>query len=640
MRSPCVAAARWPLSPRFLATVLLALVMTAALVVPDAEARRKRHRAAGGGYNPPYASMVYDVNSGRVLEATHGDALRHPASVTKVMTLYMLFEQLETGRFKLTTELPVSREAASQSPSKLGLRPGDTIAVEDAIKALVTKSANDVAVVVAEAIGGEEERFAAMMTRKARTIGMKRTTFRNASGLPNPSQWTTARDLVTLGRAIQDRFPRYYHYFGTRNFAFEGRAYRNHNRLLGQIEGVDGIKTGYTRASGFNLLTSAKADGRHLITVVLGGRSGRARDAQVANLIENHMDRAYAGRRMTAKAVEVARAQDEDDELEEGGNARPVAAPALPPARTAQRDVQPPAPVGLMAAPAPANPAGAMPLPPARPRPAVIAETGPRQQVQDDPGLTRTRPLALSSSGSTNIVASATTPLALVGTTPRSPAMRWQAGPGATDLPPPRQAAPARDEQRLVPPGSIRYTNSIPGEAPKGEDSQALPTPAAAAPRPAAENRPAEIKADERLPTLQRRAEIAAVTPPPQPEAAARRAPAPEPARAAAEPPRPAAPVAAAAAVKETPKAAGPARSGWVIQLAAAESDAKARSILDQAIEKTGRALKAAEPFTEAVTKGGTTFYRARFAGFDADEAQAACKTLKRSGFNCFAQKL
>ncbi|MCZ8185603.1 MAG: D-alanyl-D-alanine carboxypeptidase [Beijerinckiaceae bacterium] len=613
--------------------------MTAALVVPEAEARRKRHRAAGGGYNPPYASMVYDVNSGRVLEATNGDALRHPASVTKVMTLYMLFEQLETGRFKLTTELPVSREAASQSPSKLGLRPGETIAVEDAIKALVTKSANDVAVVVAEAIGGEEERFAAMMTRKARAIGMKRTTFRNASGLPNPSQWTTARDLVTLGRAIQDRFPRYYHYFGTRNFAFEGRAYRNHNRLLGQVEGVDGIKTGYTRASGFNLLTSAKADGRHLITVVLGGRSGRARDAQVASLIENHMDRAYAGRRMTAKAVEVARAPDEDDEIEEGGTARPAAA-ALPPARVAQRDLQPPpAPVGLMAAPAPAAPAGAMPLPPSRPRPAVIAETGPRQQVQDDPGLTRTRPLALSSSGSTNIVASATTPLALVGTTPRSPAMRWQVGPSGNDLPPPRQAAP-RDEQRLVPPGSIRYTNSIPGESPKAEESQ--PLPVAAAPRQAPEPRPAEVKAEERLPTMQRRAEIAAVTPPPQPEAT-RPAPAAAPpaaSRPAVEAPRPAAPVAAAPAAKEAPKAAAPARTGWVIQLAAAESDAKARTILDQAIEKTGRALKAAEPFTEAVTKGGTTLYRARFAGFDADEAQAACKTLKRSGFNCFAQKM
>lgn len=642
MRSPCVGAASGPLSPRSLATLLLALLMVVVLAVPDAEARRKRHRAAGGGYNPPYASMVYDVNSGRVLEATNGDALRHPASVTKVMTLYMLFEQIETGRFKLDTELPVSREAASQAPSKLGLRPGDTIAVEDAIKALVTKSANDVAVVVAEAIGGEEERFAAMMTRKARAIGMTRSTFRNASGLPNPSQWTTARDLVTLGRAIQDRFPRYYHYFGTRHFSFEGRGYRNHNRLLGQVEGVDGIKTGYTRASGFNLLTSAKADGRHLITVVLGGRSGRARDAQVANLIENHMDRAYAGRRMTAKTVDVAaRGQDDDDEAEEGTPARPRPA-ALPPARLAQRDAvpaapAPAAPVGLMAAPV----ANAAPLPPARPRPAVIAETGPRQQAQDDPGLTRTRPLALSASGSTNIVASATTPLALVGTTPRSPAMRWQAGPMPADLLPQRQAAP-RDEQRLVPPGSIRYTNSINPDAPKAEEGQALP--AAPAPRQAetrqVEPKAAEVKAEERLPTMQRRAELAAVTPPPAPDLPPRRAAEPpKPEAAKVEPARiAAAPVAAPAPKVAAP--AAPARSGWVIQLAAADSDAKARSILDQAIEKTGRALKSAEPFTEAVTKGGTTLYRARFAGFDADAAQEACKALKRSGFNCFAQKL
>lgn len=638
MRSPCVMTARWPLSPRIVATFLLALVVTAALAVPEAEARRKRHRGpVGGGYNPPYASMVYDVNSGRVLEATNGDALRHPASVTKVMTLYMLFEQLETGRFRLDTELPVSREAASQAPSKLGLRPGDTIAVEDAIKALVTKSANDVAVVVAEAIGGDESRFAAMMTRKARSIGMSRSTFHNASGLPNPNQWTTARDLVTLGRVIQDRFPRYYPYFGTRHFSFEGRGYRNHNRLLGQVEGVDGIKTGYTRASGFNLLTSAKADGRHLITVVLGGRSGRARDAQVASLIENHMDRAYAGRRMTAKTVEVAaRNQDDDDELEEGSKPRTPAA-ALPPARTAMAAPQPvqqpvqAAPVGLMAAP---QGNAAAPLPPARPRPAVIAETGPRpnQAVPEEPGLTRTRPLAISSSGSTNIVASATTPLALVGTTPRSPSMRWQAGPMPADLPPQRQAAP-RDEQRLVPPGSVRYTNSIPGEAPKADEAQALPPVAVKAP----EAKAADNKIEERIPSMQRRAEIAAVTPPPAPETTARRAP--EPAKpVAAEAPKPAA--AAPAPAREAAKPAAPARTGWVIQLAAAESDAKARTILDQAIEKTGRALKSAEPFTEAVTKGGSTLYRARFAGFDADAAQEACKALKRSGFNCFAQKL
>ncbi|KAF0231022.1 MAG: putative D-alanyl-D-alanine [Beijerinckiaceae bacterium] len=622
MRMSCVGSARRLLAVRALASLVLAAVLTVALAVPEAEARRKRH-ARAGGYNPPFASMVYDVNSGKVLQSTNGDASRHPASVTKVMTLYMLFEQLETGRFKLSTELPVSREAASQAPSKLGLRPGETISVEDAIKALVTKSANDIAVVVAEAIGGDEDRFAAMMTRKARAIGMSRTTFRNASGLPNPGQITTARDLVTLGRVIQDRFPRYYPYFGTRMFTYEGRGHRNHNRLLGQVEGVDGIKTGYTRASGFNLLTSAKADGRHLITVVLGGRSGRSRDAQVAGLIENHMDRAYAGRRLTNKTVEVAARQTPEDEDEEDGGTTP-ARPAsnLPAPRVAINAPQPvQAPVGLYQN-------SALPVPPSRPRTAVIAETGPRGQG-DDPGLTRSRPLALAASGSTNIVQSATTPLALVGTTPRSPAMRWVPGPQAADLP------PRRDENRLVPPGSVRYTNAIPGEAPKAEVAQPLPTapsPAAPLPSTAAAKSIADAasKTEERVPTMAKRAEIAAVTPPPVPELPKR--------VAAAEPAKE--PIKEAAVRPTATAKAAPARSGWIIQLAAAESDAKARMVLDSAVEKTGRLLKSAEPFTEAVAKGGTTLYRARFAGFEAESAQEACKALKRSGFNCIAQKI
>ncbi len=620
MRSFCVGSARQPLAARSVASFVLAVLFAVAMAVPQAEARRKRQHA-GGGYNPPFASIVYDVNAGRVLQATNADALRHPASVTKVMTLYMLFEQLESGRFKLSTELPVSREAASQAPSKLGLRPGETISVEDAIKALVTKSANDIAVVVAEAIGGDEDRFGQMMTRKARAIGMSKSVFRNASGLPNPAQVTTARDLVTLGRAIQDRFPRYYPYFGTRTFSYDGTNYRNHNRLLGQIEGVDGIKTGYTRASGFNLLTSAKADGRHLITVVLGGRSGRSRDAQVASLIENHMDRAYAGRRMSAKTVDVAGRDAREDDDEDGSAAPALPAARLPAPRVAAAPT-PPAPVAL------AQPS-ALPQPPSRPRTAVIAETGARQPGEEQ-GLTRGRPLALAASGSTNIVQSATSPLALVGTTPRSPAMRWMPGPQPAE-PAPRPIA--RDEQRLVPPGSVRYTNTIPGEAPKAEDTQPLP-PAQPLPTAKTEDRkPEERKIEDRLPSMTTRAQIAAATPPPVPEPAKR--------HAAVEPAKPELTKTIKDAAKEPPvKAAAPARTGWVIQLAAAESESKARTILDSAVEKTGKILKRAEPFTEAVTKGGSTLYRARFGGFEAEEAQDACKALKRSGFNCFAQKI
>jgi D-alanyl-D-alanine carboxypeptidase len=223
--------------------------------------------------------MVVDGKTGRILFAENEDETRYPASITKVMTLYLLFEQLERGRYRIDSPLQVSAWAARQAPSKLGLRAGQTIEVEDAIKALVTKSANDVAVTVAENIAGSEEAFAEMMTRKARQLGMTRTIYRNASGLPDARQVTTARDLIILGRAIQDRFPRYYAYFGAYSFVYRGAVHRNHNKLLGRVEGVDGIKTGYTRMSGFNLLTSAKRnDGRHLIAVALGGRSRRRRD--------------------------------------------------------------------------------------------------------------------------------------------------------------------------------------------------------------------------------------------------------------------------------------------------------------------------------------------------------------------------
>lgn len=197
---------------------------------------------------------------------------------------------------KLDTEMPVSEHASEQDPTKLGLRPGQTIRVEDAIKGLITRSANDAAVVIAEAIGGSEDDFARMMTRKARALGMSRTVYRNASGLPNDEQVTTARDQSILGRALQDRFPRYYRYFSTTAFNFRGRTITGHNHLLGSVEGVDGIKTGYIRASGFNLVTSMHRGNRFLIGVVLGGRSGGSRDAIMRNLLAENLPRAATTR--------------------------------------------------------------------------------------------------------------------------------------------------------------------------------------------------------------------------------------------------------------------------------------------------------------------------------------------------------
>ncbi len=252
-------------------------------------------------YNPPYAAVVIDVKTGRTLHAENADATRFPASLTKVMTLYLVFDRLERGSLSLNSPLTVSRRAAAEPPSKLGLRAGSTITVENAILALVTRSANDVATVVAENLAGSVDAFTREMTQTARDLGMNRTVFRNAHGLPNREQVTTARDMATLAIAVQDRFPQYYHYFSRRSFNFAGTTHRNHNRLLGRVTGVDGIKTGFIRASGFNLMTNANSNNRHIVTVVMGGRSGAHRDGIVERLVQTHLPRAYAGARQTPR---------------------------------------------------------------------------------------------------------------------------------------------------------------------------------------------------------------------------------------------------------------------------------------------------------------------------------------------------
>ncbi len=251
--------------------------------------------------NERYAAIVFDANSGKTLFARHADARRYPASLTKMMTLYVLFEELDAGRLSLSSAMPVSANAARQSPSKLGLRKGSKIKVKDAILALVTKSANDASVVIAEEVSGSVAAFARRMTRTARALGMKNTTFRNPHGLPNSKQITTARDMVLLARALQDRFPKYYKYFSTRSFKFRGANYRNHNRLLGAVRGVDGIKTGYTRASGYNLVTNVERDGRHIIAVVMGGRTGASRNAHMRDLVAKYLPK--GSRRETLAAL-------------------------------------------------------------------------------------------------------------------------------------------------------------------------------------------------------------------------------------------------------------------------------------------------------------------------------------------------
>ncbi len=242
--------------------------------------------------NEKYAAFVIDGNNGKVLFNRFGDDLRYPASLTKMMTLYMLFEAMETGRAKLSTPMKVSAYAASRPPTKLGLRAGGTLTVEEAIFGLITRSANDASVVIAEYLGGTETRFAEMMTAKARSLGMSRTTFRNPHGLPNPGQQTTARDMATLGLSLREHFPQYYKFFSARSFKFRGTTINGHNRLLGRVTGVDGIKTGYINASGYNLVTSVSRDNRKLVAVVMGGRTGASRDAHMTELVQTYLPQA------------------------------------------------------------------------------------------------------------------------------------------------------------------------------------------------------------------------------------------------------------------------------------------------------------------------------------------------------------
>lgn len=512
---------------------VLAIVVAVVAIGSDSAEARRRKKFRVVGYSPPYAAIVVDANSGEVLHSANADALRHPASLTKVMTLYLLFEQLEAGKLKLDSEMRVSAYAAAQAPSKLGVRPGHTIDVEDAIKALVTKSANDVSVVIAEAIAGDEDDFAALMTRKARALGMSRTVYKNANGLPNPAQVTTARDQAILGRAIQDRFPRYYRYFATARFHYRGRVIGNHNRLLGRVPGVDGIKTGYVRASGFNLISSMRRDGRHIVGVVLGGSSGRARDARMRTLLEGNIREASV-RRTAPKLVEVAEATEPRAARTRAAPVAQVAAAApAPPARAMPAGE--PLPIHSFAAPPPAAQAPA-PLP---------GSADPIKPIPVKTMTVRRGPLL------TGAIAAAT-------------------GGSQTD-----------GVYALASEGAVRP----------------VATPAPATPATTLDRQAALIEAQPALMAAQ---------------------------PAHASPPR---------------AARAPARGEWVIQIGAFPAETQATDRLKAAQSSARAVLARAEPFTERVTKGDTTLFRARFAGFDKDRAEAACKALKRSDIACLALK-
>jgi D-alanyl-D-alanine carboxypeptidase len=589
----------------------LATFTTAILITSDsAEARRYRHRhvvshhrshVASESYSPQFSSIIVDGNSGAVLASNNPDGSRHPASLTKIMTLYLLFERLESRKMNLDTEMEVSEHASEQAPTKLGLRPGQTIRVEDAIKGLVTRSANDAAVVIAEAIGGDEDDFAKMMTRKARALGMTKTIYRNASGLPNDEQVTTARDQATLGRAIQDRFPTYYRYFSTSVFNYHGQSIRNHNHLLGNVEGVDGIKTGYTRASGFNLVTSMRRGNRHLVGVVLGGRSGGSRDAIMRNLLAENLEKG-ATRRTVAAITERNPADANADVAEAEAASRPTetvqvngAIAASEPGMVAQAATRPVAKPSLMAAAA-----AALPPPPARVEPQAKPEP-----AQFTSGVIQTQQIAA--------IPGSAEPMKPV----RVKTVQVKAGPMKLASAGPSQPAPP-------------ITSTIPARPEVAETSSAVVAKA----------------------TDTNRTETARVEMPPQPAnhgtgqgilgvlpassvaSAPLQAPASRTSQALAYADPAPRTVQDNGAIK--PAAPAAVHSGWIIQVGALESEGEAKQRIDLARSKASSLLSKADPFTEpVVAKDNRKLFRARFAGLERDQAEAVCKTLKRADISC-----
>lgn len=273
---------------RAAAMALLLGILVLGLSADPAWAKRGN---GSSSYNPKYASIVLDAETGKVLSSRYPDKIVHPASLTKMMTMYMVFREIEAGRMSLNDTIHVSGHAAAQPASKAGLKAGSRIKVRDALGLVVTLSANDIATALGEAVSGSESQFARDMTNVAHAMGMNSTQFRNANGLPNPAQVTTARDMAILARALLYHYPNQYHFFGMKNYSFKGKSYHNHNRLMNSFAGMDGLKTGFINASGFNLVASAKRNNRRLIGVVFGGRSWQTRNEHMAELLNAGFDK-------------------------------------------------------------------------------------------------------------------------------------------------------------------------------------------------------------------------------------------------------------------------------------------------------------------------------------------------------------
>ena len=596
--------------------LLGAIALLAFLAGPAPAAGEARH-----------AALVVDANSGQVLHAQAADEPRYPASLTKMMTLYMAFELIDMGRLNYQSKIKISQEAASAAPSKLDLDPGEEIVLIDAIKALVTKSANDIAIAVAEHIGGSEQNFARLMTAKARQIGMTSTTFRNASGLPDPGQTTTARDMVTLALRLQDDFPRHYPVFATRSFTYNGASHRNHNTLLGSFAGTDGIKTGYTRASGFNLVTSVRRDGRQVVAAVFGGSSAASRNAHMRAILTRALPRASTVKTRRPMLIAFPR-------------------PAIRPAALAPSRPEPQPPSAIVAKPQPAS------------RPLAVAAAADRPNAQPQP-VANVEPVAQPVS-----VAATTEPprptieiarVRRVMVAPRlKPAPRYAAEDTTEEPPagfrraahPDRSTAPAAGEP-VDATETVLWKSARPepaAELPRRQHAMVTSPPAPPYVRSAEAPAPPDLP----RPQLASTGAASASQPPVGPASIPGRAPSTlaAQAQALASTARHAAAqrVATATAAPHpdwrlqgpaAPKAGG----GYHIQVGAFATATEAERQLATLKSRAGNVVGARTALALPVRKGDRNLFRARFAGFDANAAASACLELRRQGIDCFVMK-
>lgn len=550
------------------------------------------------------ASFVIDANTGRVLHEQFADAPRYPASLTKMMTLYMTFSEIEQGRLSFDTKITVSARAAGVAPSKLDLDAGEEIEVIDAVKALITKSANDMAVALAEHIGGSEVQFARLMTERARQIGMRSTTFRNASGLPDPGQISTARDMVTLGLRLQDDFPKHYRLFSLTSFTYRGKAYRSHNTLMHGFPGMDGIKTGYTRASGFNLVSSVNADNKHVVAAVFGGKTAQTRNAHMRSLLYRALQDASTEKtrapsqqliatqrpaKKQAEAVDVAWATE---------TLKPIKAKPVKTVKIAAK-LPPPAPTPAVRPPASTR------LPEAGPR-----EAGPREGDAIAQMLTTGSPASAPPRGDGPQITAASEPMP---PPPRLDLQALRAAMSETEAENDAQGdAAERTLQASAAPGPQDIAglirNSIVEGAPAARtmaDTQGAPVDTRAARPPSTLNSQANVLAAFATPAnATQPSHLKGPIPPPGPQF--------PPARVGA---------------------------GYEIQIGAYGTVKEAQSKLDVVRGRAVGLLDGHSAVTLPVQREDRQIFRARFVSFDEDTASNTCLELRRLAIDCFVMK-